>query len=621
MKKKHSSSDRELLNRLYDASNHDFDEDSYDDEPYYDEVRRHPEAPLNDSIAFEKRGRRRRASSLNDRANRELEIEKHLDYIEYLAMKRASQRNDRHWTHCRPALLGCALTCIVTAGIIKGPELAPQISSLLTPAQPAFNQPIRTPLMTSAPMVVDTTNSMERIPGLTAAKSTITGFADSSTMTGAYYWTLQVSNSGQQNQEARMRIALPAGVTLSRATLWVNGIPQEASFSTTEQVTAAYNWVRDGREQHRFLSHDPLVITQESPGHLLVKAAPITPGGHPLQLRLGFTAPLRPSSTETASMRLPQIQESNFEVTGQQDVHLQSSTSIWSNQSEVTAIPDESGFLLKGNIKENNLSTLTVNVARNKNEQFATRATHSPKGTYIVATMKPDDAGHMNLSLLKTTKKPNCKIIDSEPAAVRLTTLWAYGQVEASVKRGDRFTANELARIFRVVSSVSGATVLERDSDYTMNGLSRDQFATYSRRGAASGGSGGGGQMFDSVGNAPSFYERIAPQAPSAPSPKSSMGESQSVAEPIVQSDKVKAFDSNDSSTSFDEVIISEPSESSETSIKANAPEPSQSSRAQTKVEESAQLLLPFAIFGAMCLLIAKFGKGLLQKLVAYFKK
>ncbi|MBX9722317.1 MAG: hypothetical protein K2X81_13030, partial [Candidatus Obscuribacterales bacterium] len=270
MNKKHSSSDRELLNRLYEAGNHDFDHDNCDDEPYYDEVRRHPEAPLNDSISLERRNGRRRSSSINNRANRELEIEKHLDYIEYLAQKRASERNNRHWSSCSPVLLGCALTCIVTAGLVKGPELVPGISAWLAPAQPTFNQPIRTPNFTTAPMVVDTTNSMNRIPGLTAAKSTITGFADSSSMTAAYYWTLQVSNSGQQNQEARMRIVLPAGVTLSRATLWVNGVPQEASFSTTEQVTAAYNWVRDGREKHRFLSHDPLVINQESPGHLLV---------------------------------------------------------------------------------------------------------------------------------------------------------------------------------------------------------------------------------------------------------------------------------------------------------------------------------------------------------------
>lgn len=678
--KKRELSRRELLDRLYETADGDYDDDSFDDAPYYDdEVRRHPEAPLNDSIELEKRTKQRGRSARAERAR-----EEDLEFAEFLAEKRARQRRDRrlnnsgeqdsfskankqnssnrHWSSCRPVFVGCALTCLLTAGLVKGQEIIPFFSGLFNPNQQQsqqvnplvqVTQPIPTTnnrWLTSTPMVTDRTNSMERVAGLSASKSTITGFADSDSMTAAYYWTLLVSNSGQTNQEARMRIALPPGVTLSRATLWVNGVPQEAAFSTTEQVTAAYTWVRDGREQQRFLSADPLLITQESPGHLLVKAAPIVAGGQPLQLRLGFTAPLTPSSSQAASMRLPQIQESNFEVNGAQDVHLQSSTSIWSNESEVTAIPDQGGFLLRGNVQEDRLTSLRINVARAGSEQFATRATHSPRGTFIVASMKPDSNGRTSLSLLKTKVRPSCRIINSEPAAVRLSTLWAYGQVEANVRRGNRFNANELARIFRVVSSVSGAAVLEQDLDYVRQGLSRDQFATYGANAGASAGAGGSGEAFDSFASvkaaqrslprtrsmedritpspvapsmAPSF---AAPKAPS-PSPSPSRFASTKVKSQLVGTDgRVQDLDKKSrpgSDADSEEVMISDPESVSSpmsspmTEAASNLAEDS-TAPAQNQQQFPA-LLLPTAIIAGLLLILSRLA--VTRKLFAKLKK
>jgi hypothetical protein len=683
MNKKRTLSSRELLDRLYESAGNDCGDDSLDDEVSDDEIRRHPEAPLNDTIEFEKRaGTRSRAAS--ERARRKQDLEDDLEYIEFIAEKRARQRQhreNRNWASCSPVLAGCALTCLITAGLVKGQDIAQYITNnwlhanqqQSQPVQPSLPpiapvqpiqpvQPMRPVLttntwLTSVPMVTDRSNSMQRVDGLTASRSTITGFADSQSMTAAYYWTLLVSNSGQQNQEARMRIVLPAGATLSRATLWVNGTPQEAAFSTTEQVTAAYTWVRDGREQQRFLSHDPLVITQESPGHLLVKAAPVTPGGQPLQLRLGFTAPLIPVSTQAASMRLPQITESNFEVRGTQDVHLQSATSVWSNESEVTAIPGESGFLLRGNLQEDRLTSLRVNVARNGSDQFATRATHSRKGTFIVATMKPDASGRMILSLKKTTTRPTCRMIDSEPAAVRLSTLWAYGQVEASVKRGDRFNANELARIFRIVSSVSGATVLEQDSDYLNQGLSRDQYAIYDRR-AVSGGGGGGGSVFDSFaasGAMPSLQPSVkseaitlapSPHAPvpvamptvmEMPTPVAPEAHRPAMANPANSSSRKPALSGDTDSA---EILIADedlttgmPADKTQpTQAQADTPVTAQTEKpvpAQTESQapvqalskQIPQFLLPIVLVAAMLFAFSKMVRALPEKLLARFKK
>lgn len=533
MNKNKSSRSRELMERLYESSGFDVTNRSIHDDDCFDEASTHPEAPINDSIELAKRTARAGAVYYGAEGREHRIDDEDLEYLEFIAEKRARQRrlqknqskktnpfslafveNRKKTEWSCPVLLACAFTCVLTIGFVKGQEISSFIENTWLHNQPA-SPAVANILLNTTPG--DGANFLQRVPGLSASRSTITGFADSQSMTAGYYWTLQISNTGQQNQEARMRIALPPGVTLSRATLWVNGTPQEAAFSSTSQVTAAYNWVRDGRQEQRYLSHDPLVITQESPGHLLVKAAPITPDGKPLQLRLGFTAPLIPTSSQSSVMRLPQITESNFEVKGTHDVHLQSETSVWSNESEVTGIPDQTAFLLRGNIDGDKLSSLRINVAGSSGAQFATRATHSPTGTYIVATMKPTANGRMSLSLKKTTTRPSCKLINSEPAAVRLSTLWAYGQIESNARQGNWFAANEIAQIFRVVSSVSGATVLEQESDYWRNGLSRNQFATYNQR--LSSADSGDVAAFGAAGG-PQGFGGAAPKA-KAPSPPS----------------------------------------------------------------------------------------------------
>lgn len=468
---------REQLERLYrtdsnyDDYEFDYEEDEDDRAPYYDAPR---------TRGYREDGRRYR-----DR-------ERYYDRRESSKDRSGTHReNSLNWYTCRPVFIGCAVTCLITAGLTKN-DIGSWLSDTTDTAK--LQAASLLPKAVNAPVTSATDYS--RVPGLSASRSTITGFTDAASMSAAYYWTFTLTNSGQTQQEARMRIAVPPGATVSRATLWVNGVAQEAAFSTTSQVNRAYEWVRNGRQPiPRPLMHDPLVITQESPGHILVKAAPVEAGGQELKLRIGFTAPLRPTAGN-ADLHLPHIEDSNFSIGGLQDVHLESVTSVSANESAVSSVNNPAGgFLLRGNIRPEELGSLKVNVdLHGATKLFATRATHSGPGNYILASINESTNGQSSISLRKTTVLPNSyRLIRSEPAAARLSALWAHAEIESLVKRGHDWEANELARVHRIVSSVSGATVLELDSDYSTMGLNRDLYAT-SRIGISRGAAPGAGE-------------------------------------------------------------------------------------------------------------------------------
>lgn len=121
-------------------------------------------------------------------------------------------------------------------------------------------------------------------------------------------WTALFDNSGEVAREARLILALPPGAVASRATLWVNGVPREASVAGRGEARAAYeNVVRASR--------DPLLVTTDGAGRLLVQAFPVLPRAS-LKLRIGITVPLEIGPEGGRGFALPAIAERNFELGG-----------------------------------------------------------------------------------------------------------------------------------------------------------------------------------------------------------------------------------------------------------------------------------------------------------------
>jgi hypothetical protein len=139
-----------------------------------------------------------------------------------------------------------------------------------------------------------------RLKGLSLADSRFDGHLDSTSQLGYGEWTMVFSNSSPQQKEARCQVRLPQGGRVSRLTLWVNGEPQEAAFSTVSKVKAAYKQVVVVERR------DPVLVTMCGPDTVMVQCFPV-PGHGEMKIRFGITAPL----TE-GRWTLPYILERNF---------------------------------------------------------------------------------------------------------------------------------------------------------------------------------------------------------------------------------------------------------------------------------------------------------------------
>ncbi|RYD37136.1 MAG: PEP-CTERM sorting domain-containing protein [Verrucomicrobiaceae bacterium] len=139
-----------------------------------------------------------------------------------------------------------------------------------------------------------------RLKHLDLKESRFDGHIDSVSEIGYGEWTMVFHNGASNAQEARCQVRLPDGGRVSRLTLWVNGEPREAAFSTVSKVKAAYKEIAVVQRR------DPVLVTMVGPDTVLVQCFPVPAGGD-MKIRLGITAPLKEGSWD-----LPRIVERNF---------------------------------------------------------------------------------------------------------------------------------------------------------------------------------------------------------------------------------------------------------------------------------------------------------------------
>lgn len=147
-----------------------------------------------------------------------------------------------------------------------------------------------------------------RVDGLSLASSRIDVSAAEQDNLAYTEWTIEIANAAAVQNEGRFTLAMPEGAVASRATLWVNGEPREASVAGRAEVRAAYSKVVNARR-------DPLLVTTNGAGRLLVQAFPILPGER-MKFRVGYTAPLKIAADGRRTQALPAIVERNFEIVG-----------------------------------------------------------------------------------------------------------------------------------------------------------------------------------------------------------------------------------------------------------------------------------------------------------------
>jgi len=380
--------------------------------------------------------------------------------------KKKTSRDKAH--HLKPFLLGVSSTVGIAAVCYVGFSNLDNIESFINSTRNAISNSVTMPISTP---------QQSAIIG-TTTKSTITGIVDSTTLTSSYYWTMILQGHDQTQREAEFELAVPEGSAITRVTLWINGVAQEAAFNSTERVTQAYNAVRDRRV-------DPLLVTWVSPGVVKIKAFPVTANSD-MKIRLGMTSPISTNSKGEIALSMPRITKSNLNFDCQQDVHLESDVAFSSNREDITSEPNQKGKyanLVRGNIPIERLGDVSITAIRKfPLKQFAVVAKHSSVGSYILATQETGMFGKSKLKLEKANSRPGVFIVQSDEASHRISNLWAIDQIQKSVDKGERSQAVQMAMAYRVVSPVSGATVLSSDFDYQRFGLHRDFGRVYNKQ-------------------------------------------------------------------------------------------------------------------------------------------
>jgi len=142
---------------------------------------------------------------------------------------------------------------------------------------------------------------------LSLASSRIDGSISAQNNIAYSEWTVEIANNHEfQDGEARFTIVLPEGGVASRATLWVNGEPREASIAGRAEVKEAYKSIVQRQR-------DPLLVTTSGNGRLLVQAFPVPRNGV-MKFRIGFSAPLKIANDGARSIAMPAIVEQNFRI-------------------------------------------------------------------------------------------------------------------------------------------------------------------------------------------------------------------------------------------------------------------------------------------------------------------
>lgn len=139
-----------------------------------------------------------------------------------------------------------------------------------------------------------------RLKNLVLSESRFDGHVDAASRIGYGEWTMVFRNDSSQVKEARCQVKLPKGGRVSRLTLWVNGEPREAAFSSISKVKAAYKAVAVVQRR------DPVLVNVVGPDTIMVQCFPVPAHGQ-MKICFGVSAPL-----EGGRWELPHVVERNF---------------------------------------------------------------------------------------------------------------------------------------------------------------------------------------------------------------------------------------------------------------------------------------------------------------------
>ncbi|MBI1271244.1 hypothetical protein GC174_12510 [bacterium] len=161
--------------------------------------------------------------------------------------------------------------------------------------------------------------------GLSLKNSIFKEKIDGKLKTATIDWTMDFSNVSTVPREARAKLLLPEGATVTGATIWIDGVEKEAKITGRARARAIY--------QRAVTTHkrDPLLVSMQGKDTVLVQCYPVLKGSN-TRVKLSIVAPLKklPLATypEELGCILPSYSERNFSFDGQHALDLSAENGI-----------------------------------------------------------------------------------------------------------------------------------------------------------------------------------------------------------------------------------------------------------------------------------------------------
>ena len=284
-----------------------------------------------------------------------------------------------------------------------------------------------------------------RVRGLDLAESRFDGHLDATSQIGYGEWTMVFKNASAVQREARCQVLLPPHGRVSRLSLWVDGVPQEAAFNSVGKVKAAYRAVAVVQRK------DPVLATMVGPDTVMIQCFPVPAQGE-MKIRFGVTAPMTGGTWE-----LPRIIERNFGTAGKLE------HALW--------LQGDAAFKLAGSPRPQSSST-------------------DGPGFSLSVSLKPEfvSSHGVSVSLEKTTTpeetvwcedsraKPEERILIREPQRV---TRPAFPGKAIVVIDGSSSMASQRERILKAVKSTTREETILLLADDSARKITPEELAAY----------------------------------------------------------------------------------------------------------------------------------------------
>jgi Vault protein inter-alpha-trypsin domain len=196
--------------------------------------------------------------------------------------------------------------------------------------------------------------------------SQMDGSIDNDASLGYLEWTFSLKNKNQNRAlEGFTQIQLPPNAVVSRVTLWVNGVEEEAAFAEKSRVTNAY-------EQVTAKKRDPVLVTTAGRDRVNLKCFPIPQNGGEMKMKIGITFPLILEDEKNGLIRLPYFRDKNFNIPDETKhvVWLESKRELQSANKNLALESKDSVFAVRGNVADKELLDASSAIRAVKSEEF-----------------------------------------------------------------------------------------------------------------------------------------------------------------------------------------------------------------------------------------------------------